>query len=81
MWNIPIRKFFAAIRSRALAPGGEKGQTIVEYLLILVVVLSIFMVFAKPFMKDLNKKFETASKKGFFAEDPSGGNFYYFPMP
>lgn len=81
MWNIPTRKFFAAILSRAWRPKGERGQTVIEYLLILVVVLSIFMVFAKPFMKGLNKKFETASKKGFFAEDPSGGNFYYFPMP
>jgi hypothetical protein len=82
MWNTLTRKSSAGIRSRAARRPrlGQSGQTMLEYLLIIAVVVSIFIVFARPFLKGLNKKFEDAGKSGFFAEDPSGSNFYYFPI-
>lgn len=86
MWNIRIRKSSAATRSKAgvgrsrLGRLGERGQVMLEYLLIIAVVFSIFIFLARPYLKSLNKKFEEAGKSGFFAEDPSGSNFYYFPI-
>jgi hypothetical protein len=89
MWNIRIRKSSAATRSKPgagrsrlgrLSRLGERGQVMLEYLLIIAVVFSIFIFLARPYLKSLNKKFEEAGKSGFFAEDPSGSNFYYFPI-
>lgn len=89
MWSILTKKYSAGIRSNLGRPRplarkrphlGQRGQTMLEYLLIIAVVVGIFLVFARPFMKGLNKKFEDAGKTGFFAEDPSGSNFYYYPL-
>lgn len=77
MWSIRIRKFSGVIRSSRR----EGGQVALEYLLVLIVSVSLFMIVAKPYLTDITKKFETLSKKGVFADDPSGSNFYYFPIP
>lgn len=77
MWNIPIVKFFKTILSIAKS---KSGQGILEYVLVLAVVLSIFMVVGRPFLKDIGGKIQGLSQKGIFSEDSSGSNFYYFPL-
>ncbi len=79
MWSIHIRKCFAAIL-KAPKWRDQKGQTILEYLLILIVVVSLFMLIARPYIGTIGKKFQDLNKKGFFAEDTSGSNFYYYPL-
>jgi hypothetical protein len=74
MWSIRTKKFFGAIRSN------ERGQAIVEYVLVLAVVLGMLFVLAKPVIGSLQKKIGDNLKNGFFAEDPSGDGFYYFPL-
>jgi hypothetical protein len=44
-------------------------------------VASMFMIFARPFINDIGKKFQDLGKKGFFSESPDGSNFYYYPLP
>jgi hypothetical protein len=77
---IPTRKFSGATHSRG--PGrGQSGQGLLEYMLILLMVVSIFVVFARPFMNQFSQKFQSITKKGFFTDDPTGANFYYYPLP
>jgi hypothetical protein len=85
MWNIPTRKFSAATRSagkfsRARIGAGERGQGILEYVLVLAVVIGIFLLLAKPFMAKYKGQYEKLFKGGVFAEDSSGSKFYYFPV-
>lgn len=75
MWTILTKKFFAAIRCN-----NQRGQGMLEYILILVVVVSMFMLVGRPFLKDMGKKFQGLGKQGFLAEDNTGSNFYYFPI-
>ena len=86
MWSIPIRKYSAVTpcglkRLRARRPGrNERGQGILEYVLVLAVVIGIFLIFAKPFMAKYKGQYEKLFKGGVFAEDSSGSKFYYYPV-
>lgn len=75
MRNILIKKFFGGIRSR-----NQKGQAILEYVLVLAVVLGMLFVMAKPVIGKLQKKINDSFKGGFFSEDVTGEKFYYFPL-
>lgn len=59
---------------------GESGQAIVEYILVVVVVLSIFVFFARPKLGELGSKLSQNLQGGVFSDDPSGAGFYYFPV-
>ena len=78
MRSIRSKKSSGGTRSKL---ADERGQTILEYLLVLAIVVSMFLLVAKPFLGDIAKKFQDMSKKGFFSEDPTGANFYYYPLP
>jgi hypothetical protein len=80
MLNIPTRKYSAVTRPNAPRLRNQRGQGILEYILILVVVLGIVFVLAKPVIEKLKKSFEVGLQKGVFKEDPTGANFYYFPL-
>jgi hypothetical protein len=58
----------------------QRGQGFLEYILVLMVVLGTIFVLARPVMARLQKKFEKGMKGGIFKADPSGSNFYYFPV-
>jgi hypothetical protein len=58
----------------------EEGQGIVEYILVLAVIFSIFMIVAKPGLKRLQDKIADGMKSGIFAENSDDSGFYYFPM-
>jgi hypothetical protein len=45
-----------------------------------MVVLGVIFVMARPVIGSLGKKISDGLKGGFFAEDMSGSNFYYFPV-
>ncbi|HEY8278357.1 MAG TPA: hypothetical protein VIH99_01955 [Bdellovibrionota bacterium] len=77
---IPIRKFFGAIRSSFPKFRNQRGQGFLEYTLVILVVLGVLFVAARPVIAKLQKTFEKGLKQGFFKEDPTGGNFYYFPL-
>lgn len=77
MWSIRIRKFFGAILSRGMLRN-ERGQSILEYILVLAVVVGMIFVLARPVFGSLQKKIGDSLKEGFFSDDPSGGKFYYF---
>jgi hypothetical protein len=61
--------------------GRQAGQAMLEYILILLLVVTMFMLVARPFLGDFAKKIQEAGRKGIFTDDPSGSNFYYFPIP
>jgi hypothetical protein len=71
-------KFFEGILCKI--PKNQKGQGMLEYILILAVVVSLFMFVAKPYLKTFGKKFQDLGKGGIFSEDNTGSNFYYFPI-
>lgn len=75
MRSIRSKKFFGATPSR-----GSSGQAMIEYLLILLVVTSMFMLIAKPFLTKMGEKFKKVGQQGFFTDDPSGSAFYYFKI-
>lgn len=77
MWSIPTKKYSGAIRS---SPRAARGQTIIEYLLVLAVVIGIFLVIARPLLKDLTSKYQKGFKAGIFEADDTGSRFYYFPV-
>ena len=77
MRNILIAKYFGATRFKS---GDQRGQTALEYILVLMVVLGVVFALARPLMNELSKKVQGSFKTGFLAEDPSGGGFYYFPL-
>ncbi|MGE3260233.1 MAG: Flp family type IVb pilin [Bacteriovoracia bacterium] len=56
----------------------ERGQSILEYILVLAVVVGMIFVLARPVFGSLQKKIGDSLKEGFFSDDPSGGKFYYF---
>jgi hypothetical protein len=58
----------------------QRGQGILEYLLVLFVVLGTIFVLARPVIAKLQGKFEKALKGGIFKNEQSGSNFYYFPL-
>jgi len=78
MWIRFTRKYFAATKKTKLSRVG--GQAIMEYLVILLVVTSLFMVIVRPQMAKLQKKMEDSMKKGLFNVDIQGSGFYYFPI-
>jgi hypothetical protein len=91
MPSIPTRKYSAATlfkglraftRSGPLARfrRNERGQGFLEYILVLMVVLGTIFVLARPVISRLQGKIEKGLKGGIFKADPSGGNFYYFPL-
>lgn len=73
MLKKPLRKFLKPILFRS-----QKGQGILEYVLVMAVVLSIFLIFAKPFVSKFGPRFRDIGKEGFFADDSSGSQFYYY---
>jgi hypothetical protein len=60
--------------------GDERGQGILEYLLVLMIVLGMIFVLARPVIAHLQKNFEKGMKGSIFKDDPSGSSFYYFPL-
>ena len=81
MRNIPTRKSSSGIPSRGFALlRDQRGQGFLEYVLVLMVVLGTIFVLARPVIARLQKSFEKNLKGGIFKEDPSGSNFYYFPL-
>ncbi|MGZ3650416.1 MAG: TadE/TadG family type IV pilus assembly protein [Bdellovibrionota bacterium] len=79
MRNILTRKFSAVTPSRGLLRN-QRGQGILEYVLVLMIVLGVIFVMARPVIARLQSKFEKGIKGGIFKEDPTGGSFYYFPL-
>jgi hypothetical protein len=75
---IPTKKFFGGTLFRVFR--NQKGQGFLEYLLILVVVLGVLFVAARPWVLKLENKFKTGFKAGIFTNDPTGSNFYYYPI-
>lgn len=75
---IPTRKFSKSILFRILR--NQRGQGILEYMLVLMVILGTVFVAARPVIARLQKKFEKGLQGGIFKEDPTGGQFYYFPI-
>lgn len=73
MRSTRTRKFFGGIRS-------ERGQGMLEYVLVLIVVLGMVFMAARPVIAKLQKSMEKGMKGGIFKEDASGSNFYYFPV-
>ncbi len=73
MRSIRTKKFFGGIRS-------ERGQGMLEYVLVLIVVLGVVLVAARPVIAKLKGSVEKGLKGGIFKEDASGSNFYYFPV-
>lgn len=83
MWSIPTRKYSGATRlkrKRSLCIRDQRGQGILEYVLILAVVIGIFLTMARPFINKLGPKYQKVFKSGMFKEDDTGSNFYYFPV-
>ncbi len=72
MWTKFTRKYSAAIRS------DERGQVVVEYILILVAVISIFVAILRPEVKNLQNKLTSQFSKGFFQVDETGEGYYHF---
>ena len=72
MW----KKFIAVF---CKAQKRERGQTLVEYVLVLVVIVGIIILLVRPFLGQflgsMRGSFQDAS---IFKEDGSG--FYYFPV-
>ncbi|RZA07820.1 MAG: hypothetical protein EOP11_06625 [Proteobacteria bacterium] len=66
------------LRARILR--GERGQGILEYVLILAVVVGIFLVLARPFMGKFSTKYQAIFKGGMMADDSTGSKFYYYPV-
>lgn len=91
MRSIPTRKFSEGIpckkrrvsllrRISNFLPRDQRGQGILEYLLVVLVVVGVVFAGAKPVIARLKGKFEKALKGGIFKEDPTGQQFYYFPL-
>lgn len=78
MLSIRIKKFSGATLSEERSPFGERGQVILEYILVLAVVVGMIFMVARPIFGSLQKKIGDSFKAGFFTDDPSGGKFYYF---
>ena len=78
MRNIHTKKFSSVIPFKRIS--NEGGQGMLEYVLVLMVVLGIVFVLAKPVIANIQKTFEKGLKGGIFKEDPTGNNFYYFPL-
>jgi hypothetical protein len=83
MRSIRTKKFSAVTLSREgrrSALRNQQGQGFLEYILVLMVVLGVIFVLARPVIAKLEKTFEKGLKGGIFKEDPTGSNFYYFPL-
>ncbi len=78
MSNIPIKKFSAGTRSKRMK--NERGQSTLEYILVLMVVVSVIFVVVRPVLGGLTEKIQEGLKGGFFQEDNTGSNFYYFSV-
>lgn len=74
MRSILTRKCLGVTRS------DERGQGILEYLLVLAVVVGMFLLVGRPFLTKIAPKFQNLGKSGVFAQDSTGSNFYYFPI-
>lgn len=79
--RLPLRSSFARLR-RAPLPllSNQKGQGFLEYVLVLMVVLGTIFVLARPVIARLQDNLQKGLKGGIFKEDPTGSNFYYFPV-
>ena len=58
----------------------QRGQGFLEYVLVLLVVLGMIFVLARPVIAKLEGKFEKGLKGGIFKNDPTGAGYYYFPL-
>jgi hypothetical protein len=72
---IPTKKFL-----KGTPFSNERGQGMLEYMLVLMVILGTVFVAARPVIARIQKKFEKGLQGGIFKEDASGGQFYYFPI-
>lgn len=56
----------------------QKGQTSLEYILLLFVIVGIFIVVLKPFFASFKDQLAEGLKSTTF--DPDNPNFYYYPI-
>lgn len=95
MWSIRTRKYLSATpfkrscssiqqqvtrQKRLSILRRQKGQAVLEYLLIVLVILGIFITIARPGFEKLTENIQATLKSGFFAEDDDGSGFYYYPL-
>ncbi len=67
-------------RNGAISKGktSQRGQGLVEYVLVVAVIIGAVIIVAKPFFKTFQEKVGENLKNGsVFSENP---NFYYFPV-
>ena len=57
----------------------QSGQAVVEYLLIVMVVVGIFVAIGRPAILRIAENLKKDMKGGFFSDENKGG-FYYFPV-
>ncbi len=80
MLSTRTRKSFGVTVKRSGWLRDQRGQGMLEYILVLVVILGTVFVAARPIIASLQKKFEKSIKGGIFRDDRTGSNFYYFPV-
>lgn len=72
-WTWIAKTTFASIRA-----GGEKGQAVVEYTLVILLVMGVFIAILRPELTKFMKKFTNNFSTGMFAADNTGESFYRF---
>lgn len=60
----------------------QRGQAVLEYILIMAVIIGLFMIVVRPRMADIQQKLAEGLKAGALSSDPNSGTGYpyYFPM-
>ncbi len=86
MWTKFTRKYSVALRRKPKNNSilrslkNSRAQAMVEYLFLILMGVSMFMLLVRPHMMALEKKLETGMKSGIFNVDATGSGYYYFPV-
>lgn len=86
MWTRFIRKYSVATKNPknkkffAKILGASRGQAMLEYLFLILMGVSMFMLLVRPHMMKLEQQLEKGMKGGIFNVDASGSGYYYFPV-